>query len=166
MIDKKTRGINYKLKIRQNEALPLNGMHSNSPSIECWTPVGPQAAQARPEWTMLMRGRSLLGQSSRYLAMMTRPVLTKLFKAWSMIVILIPVYDILISLQSSSVCPRLACIELLISLHNDRHLSADGFVTVRQIAMKFKWDKENVSCLKLVWKKLRLPHLEPRCRTG
>ena len=42
---------------------------------------GPQAAQARPEWTMLMRGRSLFGQSSQYLAMMTRPVLTKPFKA-------------------------------------------------------------------------------------
>ena len=58
--------------------------------------VGPQASQARPEWTMPMRDRSLLVQSSRYLAMMTRPVLTKSFKAWSMIVIHIPVYDILI----------------------------------------------------------------------
>ena len=27
--------------------------------------VGLQPAQARPEWTMLMRGRSLLGQSPR-----------------------------------------------------------------------------------------------------
>ena len=51
----------------------------------------------------------------------------------------------------SSVCPKLACIELLISLHNDRHLFADGFVTVRPIAMKFKWDKESVSSLK-IWK--------------
>ena len=58
--------------------------------------VGPQAAQAWSGWAMLKRGRSLLGQSSRYLAMMTRPILTKLFKARSMIVILIPVYDILI----------------------------------------------------------------------
>ena len=49
---------------------------------------------------------------------------------------------------SSFVCPKLACIELLISLHNDRHLFADGFVTVRPIAMKFGWDKESVSCLK------------------
>ena len=48
----------------------------------------------------------------------------------------------------SFVCPKLACIELLISLHNDRHLFADGFVTVRPIAIKFGWDKENVSCLK------------------
>ena len=62
--------------------------------------VGPQAAQARPEWTMLMRGCSLFGQSSRYLAVMTRPVHTKPFKTWSMIVILITVYDILISSQS------------------------------------------------------------------
>ena len=81
-------------------------------------------------------------------------------------------------------CPKLDCIELLISLHNDRYLFADGFVTMSPIAMKFGWDKENVSCLKfknfawirqvltgnyrwnLIWKKLRLPHLEPRCRTG
>ena len=62
-----------------------------------------------------------------------------------MIVILIPVYDILISSQSSFVCPKLAYIELLISLHNDRHFFADGFVTVRPIAMKFGWYKENVS---------------------
>ena len=48
---------------------------------------------------MLMWDRSLLGQSSRYLAMMTRPFLTKLFKGWSTIVVLIPVYDILISSQ-------------------------------------------------------------------
>ena len=87
---------NTQPKIRQNAALPLNGMHLNSPSTECW----PQAARARPVWAMLMRGRLLLGQSSRYLAMMTRPVLTKPFKAWSMLVILIPVYDILISSQS------------------------------------------------------------------
>ena len=80
MLDKKARRINYKPQIRQNAASPLNGMHLNSPSTECWMPVGPQAAHARPEWTMLMRGRSLLGQSSRYLAMMTRPVLTKLLK--------------------------------------------------------------------------------------
>ena len=49
---------------------------------------------------------------------------------------------------SSFVCPKLACIELLISVHNDQHLFADSFVTVRLIAMKFGWDKENVSCLK------------------
>ena len=48
MLDKKTRSINYKPKIRQN-ADSLNGVHLNSPSTECWTPVGPQAAQARPE---------------------------------------------------------------------------------------------------------------------
>ena len=56
----------------------------------------------------------------------------------------------------SFVCPKLACIELLISLHNDRHLFADGFVTVRPIAMKFGWDKESVSRLKF-WKL----HLNP-----
>ena len=48
----------------------------------------------------------------------------------------------------SFVCPKLACIELLISLHNNRHLFADGFVTVRPIAMKFGRGNENVTCLK------------------
>ena len=48
----------------------------------------------------------------------------------------------------SFVCPKLTCIELLISLHNDRHLFADGFVTVKPIAMKFGWDKESVSSSK------------------
>ena len=47
----------------------------------------------------------------------------------------------------SFVYPKLACTELLISLHNNRHLFADGFVTVRPIAMKFGWDKESLSCL-------------------
>ena len=41
-------------------------------------------------------------------------------------------------------------------LHNDRHLFADGIVTVRLIAMKFECDKEKVSCLK--FKKF---HLNP-----
>ena len=46
------------------------------------------------------------------------------------------------------VCPKLACIELLISFHNGRHLFADGFVTVGPIAMKYGWDWKNVSSLK------------------
>ena len=100
---------------------------------------------------MLMRGRSLVGQSSRYLAMMTRPVLTKPFKAWSMIVILIPVYDILIHCNPVIRLPQIDMhwsIELLINLHNDRHLFAEAFVTLSPIAMTFGWDKESVSSLK------------------
>ena len=57
----------------------------------------------------------------------------------------------------SFVCPKLACIELLISLHNDQHLFTDVFVTLRPIAMKCGWDKENVSCLKF-----RKFHLNPK----
>ena len=56
----------------------------------------------------------------------------------------------------SFVCSKLACIELLISLHNVWHLFPDGFVTVRPIAMKFERDKESVSCLKF-----RKCHLNP-----
>ena len=43
---------------------------------------------------MLMRRRSLLGPSSRYMAMMTQPVVGKFFEAWAMIVVLIVFYDI------------------------------------------------------------------------
>ena len=150
MLDKKTRRINYKPKIRQNATLPSNGMHLNSPSTECSTSCR-AASGSGTAWVdnKLMRGRSLIGQSSPFMAMMTRPVLTKLFKAWSMIVDTHSClwYFNFIAI-SSFVCPKLACIELLISLHNDRHLFADGFVTVRPIAMKFGWDKESVSCLK------------------
>ena len=95
-----TRRFNHKAKICQNAALPLNGMHLSIPSSECWTFVRPQAAQPQPGWALRMLGHSLLGQSSRYLAMVTRPILTKFFKAWDMIVVLIPVYDILISSRS------------------------------------------------------------------
>ena len=86
--------MNYKRTLCQNAALPLNGtFHQQNVGRF----VGPQAAQTRPGWATLMRGRSFLGQSSRYLAMITWPVLTKLFKACAMIVVLIPCYDILMS---------------------------------------------------------------------
>ena len=82
----------------------------------------------------------------------------------------------------SFVYPKLACIELLISLYIDRQLFADGFVTVKPIAMKIGCDKDSVSSLKVykislksvkfqqeinddvqidLKKKWRLPHLEP-----
>ena len=48
----------------------------------------------------------------------------------------------------SFLCSKLACIELLISLYNDRHLFSDGFVTEKPIAKKFGWDKESVSSVK------------------
>ena len=130
----RSRDTNYKPKLCQNAALPLNGVHLNNPSTECWKFCWAATARARPGWAVLMRGLSLLGQSSRYRAMMTRPVLTKLLKAWSIIIVLIPAYDILISSQSrhSSAPNWHACIELLISLHYDRHLFVDGFVTVGQ----------------------------------
>ena len=99
-LKKETRRINNKPKICQNVALQLNGMHLNSASTECWTPCRTASSSGTAWVAMLIRGRSLLGQSSRYLSMMTRPVLTKRFKAWSMIVIFNPVYDILISSQS------------------------------------------------------------------
>ena len=37
-----------------------------------------------------------------------------------------------------------ACVDLPTSVHNDRHFSANGFVTVRPIAMKFLRDYDNV----------------------
>ena len=95
MLEKNTRRFNYQQNICQNAILPLNGMHVNIPSTECWTPCRAASSSGTAWVGNAYAGRSPLGQSSRYLAMMTRTVPTKLFKAWSMIVILIPVYDIL-----------------------------------------------------------------------
>ena len=149
MLDKKTRRINYKLKIRQNSTLPLNGMHLNSPSTECWTScraasglgtawVDNACARSLAHWTIL----SIYGYDDTTSPHQTFQVMiydcNTHFCLWYLNFIAI----------SSFVCPKLACIELLISLHNDRHLFANGFVTVRPIAMNFLWDKESVWCLK------------------
>ena len=124
-------------------------MHLNSPSTECWTPcraasssgtawVGNAYARSHAPWPIL----SISGYDDT-----TSPHQT----FWGMI------YDcntysrlwyINFITILSFVCPKLACIELLISLHNDWHSFADGFVSVRLIAMKFGWDKESVSSLK------------------
>ena len=121
-------------------------MHLNSPLPECWTSCR-AASSSGTAWVdnAHMRGRSLLGQSSRYLAM-TRPVPAKPFKAWSMIVILIPVYDILILSQSHHLsAPNWHALSYWLAY---TMTDTDGFVTVGPIAMKFGWDNENVSCLK------------------
>ena len=117
----------------QNIAMSLNGMHLNIPSIECWTLcraasssgtawVGNAYARSLAPWAIL----SISGYDDR-----TSPRLT--FKAWSMIVVpnssLWYMYLNFIAI-SSCVCPKLTCIELLVSFHNDRHLFAVGFVTV------------------------------------
>ena len=162
-------------------------MHLNCPSTECWKPCRAASSSGTAWVAMLMRGRSLLGQSSRYLAMMTRPVLTKPFKARSMIVIFIPVYDILILSQSchSSVPNWHALKYLLAYTMTDTYLltvlwlwgqspwnwgkikkacrvcSFENFTWIRQISIgNQRW------CSNLIWKQWRLPHLEPRCRTG
>ena len=62
-----TRTFNYKHNLCPNAAVPLNGMYLNIPSTERRTLFGPQGAQARPGRPLLMRGRSLLALSSRYL---------------------------------------------------------------------------------------------------
>ena len=148
---------NYKAKRCRNAALPLNGMHLNIPSTEFGRFVWPQADQTRPGRAVFMRGRSPFGQSSWYLAIMTRPVLTNLSKdmihectthpfLWYLNFIAIP----------SFVRPKLTCIRSLISLNNDRHLFAGSFVTVGPIAMKFGWGFENVRSLRF-----RKFHLHP-----
>ena len=93
-----------------------------------------------------MRGRMLLVQSSRYLAVMTRTILTEVFNAWSMIVAFISVYDFIAFV--SFVWPKWACIDLLISLHSDQRLSAHGFVIAESIATKFGSDQENIWSLR------------------
>ena len=121
-------------------------MHLNSPSTECWKPcraasrsgtawVGNAYARWLAPWPIL----SISGYDDT-----TSPHQTMIYdcnthsRLWYLNFITI----------LSFVCPKLACIELLISLPNDRHLFADGFVTVRPIAMKFRWDKFSVSSLK------------------
>ena len=87
---------------------------------------------------------------------MTRPVLTKPFKAWSMIVVLIPVYAILISSQSChSSAPNWHALNYWLA-YTMTDTYVDGFVTLRPIAMKFGWDQESVSSLKF-----RKFHLNP-----
>ena len=154
---RKTHRINHKPKIRQNAALPLNGMHLNSPSTECWTPcraasssgtacVGNAYARSLAPWAIL----SISGYDDT-----TSPHQTFYGMIYACDTHSCQCYFTFITIPSF-VYPKLACTELLISLHNGRHLFADGFVTVRPIAMKFEWDKENVSCLKF-----RKFHLNP-----
>ena len=97
---KKAHRINHKPKIRQNTALPLNGMHLNSPSTGCWTPCR-AASSSGTAWVDNAYARSLAPWAILSISDYddtTSPHQT--FKAWSMIVILILVYDILISSQS------------------------------------------------------------------
>ena len=100
-LKKETSRIKYKPKICQNAALQLNGKHLNSPSTECWTPCR-AASSSGTDWVGSAYARSLAPCPILSISgtMMTRPVLTKPFKALSMIIILIPVYDILLSSQS------------------------------------------------------------------
>ena len=112
--------------------------------------VGPQAAQARREWTISLCevARSLGNPLHLWLYDgTTSPHQTFQGMMYDCNTHSCLWYFNFIAI-SSFVCPKLACIELQISLHNDRHLFADCFVTVRPIAMKFGWDKESVSCLK------------------
>ena len=222
-----TQRINHKPKIRQNTDLPLNGMHLNSQSTECWTP-GRAASSSGTAWVGNAYAKSLApckassragyddtaGPHQTFQGTIYACDTHSCLRYFNSIAI------------PSFVCPKLACSELLISLHNDRHLFAhyddvimtmlasqitsltvvysivysgvnqrkhqssaslafvreihrgpvnyphkwpvtrkmfpfddvimDGFVTVRTIAMKFGWDKENVSFLK--FKKF---HLNP-----
>ena len=141
---KKTRRINYKPNICQNAAFPLNGIAFEQ-SIN-WMLY---AMSGRKQLRHGQRGRSLLGQSSRCLAIMTRPVLTKPFKAWSMSVILILVYDILISSQPyHSFVPNWHALNYWLAYTLTDTYFSDGFVTVRPFATKFGWDKGNVPSMK------------------
>ena len=152
MLEKKTCKINYKPKICQNAALQLNGMHLNSPPTECWTPCRATSSSGTA-WVDNAYARSLapspilsisgdddtISPHQTFKGMISDCNTHSRLWYLNFIAIL------------SFVCPKLACIELLISLHNDRHLFADSFVTVWPIAMKFGWDKESVLSLKF-WK--------------
>ena len=122
MHEKNTRRFNYKPKLCQNAALPLNVMHLNIPLTECWTlcwAILKRKCRHFDEifitgctgschfdnfqcsqWWKFHQNEDISVSVYKHLAMMARPVLTKLFKAWSIIVVFIPVYDILMSSQS------------------------------------------------------------------
>ena len=128
--------------------------------------------QARDGWAIPVRGRSPLGQSSRYLAIMTSLKMTSygmiydcsthcsLFK-WCLNFIAILLF----------VCPKLTCVESLISLHDAQHLLVDGFVTEagnrHEICMrlrkrvKFEVWKTSLGFVKFHSTKLRSPPLHP-----
>ena len=55
---KKTHRINHTYKIRPNAALPLNGMHLNSLTTECWTPCR-AASSSGTAWVDNAYARSL-----------------------------------------------------------------------------------------------------------
>ena len=187
MLEKNPLRFNYKPKLCQNAALSLKWMHLNIPSTECWRLCRP-ASSSSTVWVraVLMRGRSLLGQYPGTLDIwlwwhnlsppnFLRHDLCLYYSFLSMISYF----------HRNSVIRRPIYMHW-IRLHNDRHLFADCFVTVGPIAMKFGWGLENVSSLKfrkfqlnqsdftrkltlmfkLHLKKLRLTHLDTRCRTG
>ena len=124
-------------------------MYLNSPTTECWTTcraasssgtawVGNACARSLVPWPILsISGYDDTTSTHQTFYGMIYDCDTQ-SRLWylNFIVIL------------SFVCPKLTCSELLISLHNGRHLCADGSVAVRPIAMKFGWDKESVSSLK------------------
>ena len=129
--------------ITQNESLSLN-----IPSTECRTFFRVSRSLGRLGWTTLnatsLAPRAILS----IMAMGTRPVLTDIFadmvydcsthsSQWYLNFISIP----------SIVCPKFTCIELLISLPNDQHLFADGFVTKGQSP----WNLGDVKKTHQVW---------------
>ena len=134
--------------------LPLNGMQFNIPSTE-WhalsgrmqaAQLGNANARSHASWAILSISGNYETTSHHqtFLCMIGDCSTHSSLSHLNFIVI------------PSFVCSKLICIELLISLHNDWHLFADGFVPLRPIAMKFGWDKENVSSLKF-----RKFHLNP-----
>ena len=105
--------------------------------------VWPPGVQTRPGWAMLIRDRSLLGQSSRYLAMMARPVITELFKTGSIILALIPVYDILISSQfRHSAVPYLHPLNYLLA---STMINTYMLMVMEQWGQSSSWGLENLS---------------------
>ena len=157
MLEKKTRRFNCIPKICQNVAFPLNGMDLNNPWNECCTPcraasssgtawVGNACARSLAPWAIVsISGYDKATSPHQNFKDMVYDYSTH-SRLWYLNFIAFP----------SFVCPKFVCIELPISLHNGRHLFADGFVTLRPIAMKYGWDKENASSLQF-----RKFHLNP-----
>ena len=87
------------LKFRQNDDIFVSVFAVKWNAFEQSINWVLDALSGRKQLRLGLSGQCLC-EVAWYLAMMTRLVLVKPFKAWSMIVVLIPVYDIIISSQT------------------------------------------------------------------
>ena len=137
---KKTLIFNHKPKLCQNAALLLNGMYQNIPSTECWT-LCRAASSSGKAWVGNAYARSPAPLA--ILSISGNDDTASPHQSFQGMVYDCTTHSVVWYLNFIAtppfVCPKMTCIELPISLLNDRHVFADSFVTMGPIAMKFGW---------------------------